>query len=83
MPATGQSQDLIDTKEEQKDSSMGAFQKMFECHIKNLVEFIDRKGMPQRKTQKDMMNDIVLYVQDETDFYQAWENVFRGEVNDY
>jgi len=29
------------------------------------------------------MNDIVLYIQDEGDFYQAWENVFRGEVPDY
>ena len=35
------------------------------------------------KTQDDMMNDIVLYIQDETDFYQAWENVFRGEIADY
>ena len=29
------------------------------------------------------MNDIVLYIQDESDFYEAWENVFRGEVPDY
>ena len=25
----------------------------------------------------------MLYIQDESDFYQAWENVFRGEVTDY
>jgi hypothetical protein len=56
---------------------------MFECHVKNLVEFTDKKGSHERKTQQDMMNDIVLYIQDETDFYQAWENVFRGEVADY
>ena len=56
---------------------------MFECHVKNLVEFIDKKAMSQRKTQDDVMNDIVLYIQDETDFYQAWENVFRGDVADY
>ncbi len=29
------------------------------------------------------MSDIVLYIQDENDFYQAWENVFRDEVPDY
>ena len=56
---------------------------MFECHVKNLVEFIDKKAMSQRKTQDDVMNDIVLYIQDETDFYQAWENVFRGDVANY
>ena len=30
-----------------------------------------------------MMSDIVLYIQDESDFYQAWENVFRDEIPDY
>ena len=25
----------------------------------------------------------MLYIQDESDFYRAWENVFRGEVPDY
>lgn len=29
------------------------------------------------------MQDIVLYIQDHSDFYEAWENVFRGEVPDY
>ena len=56
---------------------------MFEYHIKNLVEFVDKKDLPQRKTQQDILNDIVLYIQDESDFYRAWENVFRGEVTDY
>ena len=65
-------------KEEQTD-----LQKMFECHVSNLVEFTDRRDVPQRKTQADQMNDIVLYIQEENDFYQAWENVFRGEVPDY
>jgi len=27
----------------------GAFAGMFECHVKNLVEFVDKKGVPQRK----------------------------------
>lgn len=71
--------------EEQKEGANehGVFSEMFECHVSNLVEFTDKKGMPQRKTQKDMMSDIVLYIQDESDFYEAWENVFRGEVPDY
>ena len=56
---------------------------MFECHSKNLVEFVDKKGVPQRKTQEETMSDIVLYIQDHSDFYEAWENVFRGEVPDY
>ena len=56
---------------------------MFECHSKNLVEFVDKKGIHQRKTQEETMNDIVLYIQDHSDFYEAWENVFRGEVPDY
>ena len=50
---------------------------MFECHSKNLVEFVDKKGVPQRKTQEETMSDIVLYIQDHSDFYEAWENVFR------
>lgn len=65
------------------DAEIDALQLMFECPIKNLVEFTDRKGVPQRRNQEDKMNDIVLYIQDESDFYQAWENVFRGEVPDY
>ena len=44
---------------------------MFECHVKNLVEFIEKKAMSQRKTQDDVINELVLYIQDETDFYQA------------
>ena len=70
--------------EEMKDEiTKGAFSEMFEYHIKNLVEFVDKRGTPQRKHQHDKLNDIVLYIQDESDFYQAWENVFRGEVPDY
>ena len=30
-----------------------------------------------------MQHDIILYIQDEFDFYQAWENVFRSEVPDF
>ena len=70
--------------EEMKEEVVkGAFSEMFEYHVKNLVEFVDKRGTPQRKHQPDKLNDIVLYIQDETDFYQAWENVFRGEVPDY
>jgi len=40
----------------------GPFETMFECHSKNLVEFVDKKGIHQRKTQGEKMNDIVLYI---------------------
>ena len=40
----------------------GAFADMFEYHIKNLVEFTDKRGTPQRKHQLDKLNDIVLYI---------------------
>jgi len=68
-------------KEDMMDKS--AFSDMFEYHVKNLVEFVDKRGIHHRKNQMDKMNDIVLYIQDESDFYEAWENVFRGEVPDY
>ena len=29
------------------------------------------------------MHDIMMNIQDESDFYQAWENMFRDEVPDY
>ena len=70
-------------EEMKEESQKGAFSDMFEYHVKNLVEFVDKRGTPQRKHQLDKLNDIVLYIQDESDFYQAWENVFRGEVPDY
>lgn len=44
---------IIDTEEEKKEelqASKGIFEEMFECHVKNLVEFVDKKGIPQRKT---------------------------------
>ena len=83
--APARSNMMEEDKEMQEDilEEKGAFAEMFEYHVKNLVEFVDKRGTPQRKHQLDKMNDIVLYIQDETDFYQAWENVFRGEVNDY
>lgn len=65
------------------EAPRGAFAEMFECHVKNLVEFTDKRGMPHRKPMDDQLKDIVLYIQDESDLYEAWENVFRGEVPDY
>ena len=80
-PARFDPEDLRDDLEE--SAQRGPFETMFECHSKNLVEFVDKKGIHQRKTQEETMNDIVLYIQDHSDFYEAWENVFRGEVPDY
>ena len=80
-PARFDPDDLM--RDEEGEEEKAPFQDMFECHVKNLVEFIDKRQMPQRKTRDDMQNDIVLYIQDETDFYEAWENVYRGEVPDY
>ena len=56
---------------------------MFECRIKNLIQFKDKRDQRQSKIKSEILNDIVLYVQDEKDFYRAWENVFKGEVPDY
>ena len=48
--------------DEEMKEEQTALQKMFECHVSNLVEFTDRRDIPQRKTQADQMNDIVLYI---------------------
>ena len=78
--ATFDPEDIMVDEEEAK---RGAFSAMFECHVKNLVEFIDKKQSPQMNTMKDTLNDIILYIQDENDFYQAWENVFRSDIDGY
>ena len=68
---------------EEEKSDQQELSVMFEYHVKNLVEFTDKYNIPQQKIHMEKLNDIVLYIQDESDFYQAWENVFRGEVQDY
>ena len=82
-PARFDAEDVEESKGEGDLIVDNTFSKLFEVQLKNLVEFKDKKGIPQRKTQNDMMSDIVLYIQDESDFYQAWENVFRDEIPDY
>ena len=48
-----------------------------------MIEFNDKKNLRQLKIKNEILNDIVLYVEDEKDFYRAWEHVFKGEVPDY
>ena len=72
----------VDEEEESKQER-DVFEVMFSSRIKNLVEFIDKKQIPQRRTSVETQHDIILYIQDEEDFYQAWENVVRSDVPDY
>lgn len=63
-PARFDREDMaMEAEEEKKEgpprSSIAA---MFECQVRNLVEFVDKKQVPQRKTQRDCMKDIVLYI---------------------
>lgn len=81
QPARFDPEDIMEDEELKEERDV--FEVMFDCHVKNLVEFVDKKALPQRKTHTEIQHDIVLYIQDENDFYQAWENVFRGEVPDY
>ena len=55
---------MEEDKEMEEDilEEKGAFAEMFEYHVKNLVEFVDKRGTPQRKHQADKLNDIVLYI---------------------
>ena len=69
--------------EESQERERDVFEVMFDCQIKNLVEFVDKKQVSQQKTKEETQHDIILYIQDEFDFYQAWENVFRSEVPDF
>lgn len=79
-PARFEADEVMEDAEEAK---RGAFSEMFECHIKNLIEFVDKKQQSRMHPQKDVLNDIILYIQDESDFYQAWENVFSSQVDGY
>ena len=61
----GRHNDLLEEDKEMVDEigdERSAFADMFEYHIKNLVEFTDKRGTPQRKHQVDKLNDIVLYI---------------------
>ena len=40
----------------------GTFEVMFDCHVKNLVEFVDKKDLPIMKTHTEVQHDIVLYI---------------------
>ena len=81
VPSIDNMMQVDQQQEESKDRD--AFSEMFDCHVKNLVEFVDKKQIPQRRTCLEVQHDIILYIQNEDDFYQAWENVFRSEVPDY
>jgi len=41
-------------RDEEEEAEKAPFQDMFECHVKNLVEFTDKRQMPQRNTRDDM-----------------------------
>ena len=49
------------------------------AQVKSLIEFQDKSGADVTRSKKEILNDIVLYIQDESDFYQAWERVFSDE----
>jgi hypothetical protein len=62
----------------------GSFRRFFVSNIKRLLLYGGKEGKEISKESRDIMNDIVLYIQDEADFYKAWENVFAEEnVDDY
>ena len=70
-------------EEEEVKGDRGAFADMFGNYVKNFVEFKDKRNNPRKKVKVDQMNDIVLCIQNESDFYQAWDNAFHGVVDDY
>ena len=48
--------------EENLERERDAFEVMFDCQIKNLVEFVDKKQVSQLKTKEDTQHDIILYI---------------------
>ena len=61
QPARFDPEDLLEGDDDlERDHDI--FEVMFDCHVKNLVEFVDKKQIPQRKTHTEIQHDIVLYI---------------------
>ena len=46
LPANTFPPESLMEDEEAEERKKGAFSRMFECHVKNLVEFVDKKAVP-------------------------------------
>lgn len=78
----------VDLEEEIKTDNespadVGAFMKTFVCNVRRLIHFSDKDGKEIVKQSWDQNTDIILGIQEESDFYKAWENVFADENIDY
>ena len=51
-PARFDPEDIMQDEDAMQDRDV--FEVMFDCHIKNLVEFVDKKALPQRKTHTEV-----------------------------
>ena len=77
LEATPNPDDLIETEQSE-------IQETFEAKTKQFLKFTDLLGNNHEKeTKADKFTNIVLNIQNESDFYKSWENAFYDEVQGY